>query len=71
MNTHVGHLTRNIQVVPGPDYGWGVNILVYGFVDGNISRIGSVNLNGIAIIDGGQYDTTRSALQFLNIIGGN
>lgn len=71
VNTYVGHLNRNVQIVPGPDYGWGVNVLVYGFMDGDIHRVGSVNLNAISIVDGGQYDTTASALQFLNIISPN
>ena len=34
VNAHVGHLSRNIQIIPGPDEGWGVNVLVYGFTDG-------------------------------------
>jgi hypothetical protein len=71
VNTHVGHLNRNIQIVPGPDYGWGVNLLVYGFMDGDIHRVGSVQLSGVQVVDGGQYDTTASALQFLNVVGGN
>jgi hypothetical protein len=71
VNTHVGHLNRNIKIVPGPDYGWGVNLLVYGFLDGDIHRVGSVILDGVQIVDGGQYDTTSSALQFLNVVGGN
>lgn len=74
VNTHVGHLSRNISIIPGPDEGWGVNVLVYGFMDGKdgdidaIRRDGSVNLQAVSIVDGGQYDTTASALQFLNII---
>lgn len=71
VNTFVGHLTRNIQILPGPDTAWGVNLLVYGFLDGDINRVGSVNLIGVQIINGGQYDTTASALQFLNVVGGN
>lgn len=71
MNTHVGHLNRNINIVPGPDAGWGVNVLVYGFLDGDIRRVGSVNLNGVQIQNGGQYDTTASALQFKNVLNGN
>lgn len=71
VNTFVGHLNRNIQILPGPDTAWGVNLLVYGFMDGNISRVGSVNLIGVEIINGGQYDTTASALQFLNVVDGN
>jgi hypothetical protein len=44
---------------------------VYGFLDGDIRRVGSVNLNAVNIQDGGQYDTTASALQFLNVVNGN
>lgn len=47
-------------------------MLVYGFMDGTdtdaIRRDGSVNLQAVSIVDGGQYDTPASALQFLNII---
>jgi hypothetical protein len=71
VNTFVGHLNRNIQIVPGPDTAWGVNLLVYGFMDGDISRVGSVKLIGVQISNGGQYDTPAAALQFLNVVGGN
>lgn len=53
----VGHLTRNIQIVAGPDDGWGYNMIVYGFEDGTIDRVGSVNLYGVQFLNGGQYDT--------------
>jgi len=43
--------------VAGPDQGWGFNMIVYGFLDGTISRIGSVNLVGVQLLNGGQYDT--------------
>lgn len=68
VNTYVAHLNRNIKIIPGPDVGWGVNVLVYGYLDqDNVRRDGSVRLSGIQIQDGGQYDTTSSALQFLNV----
>jgi hypothetical protein len=67
----VGHLTRNIQIVSGPDYGWGFNMIVYGYMDGTIVRVGSVNLIGVQLLNGGQYDTENSPLVFLNTIGGN
>ncbi len=47
LNTHVGHLNRNIRIVPGPDAGWGVNVVVYGYMDGDINRVGSVQLSGV------------------------
>jgi hypothetical protein len=71
VNTYIGHLNRNIQIVPGPDYNWGVNILVYGFMDGPTYRAGSVTLSGVQIQDGGQEDTSSSALQFLNVVNAN
>lgn len=67
----VGHINRNIKIVPGPDVGWGFNIITYGFLDGDIRRVGSVNLYGVQLQDGGQYDTKNSPLVFLNVIGGN
>jgi len=68
VNTHVGHLNRNIKIIPGPDVGWGVNVLVYGYTDhDDVRRDGYVQLSGVQIQDGGQYDTTASALQFLNV----
>lgn len=54
VNTHVGHLNRNIKIIPGPEYSWGVNVLVYGFNDSGIVRVGSVNLDSVQIQDGGQ-----------------
>ena len=69
VNSYVAHLNRNIKVIPGPDVGWGVNILVYGYTDGDkVRRDGYVDLSGVQIQDGGQYDTTASALQFLNVM---
>ena len=68
VNTYVAHINRNIQVIPGPDVGWGVNVLVYGYEDQDkVRRDGYVALSGVQLQDGGQYDTTASALQFLNV----
>lgn len=68
LNTYVAHLNRNIEIIPGPDVGWGVNVLVYGYTDqDDVRRDGYVALSGVQIQDGGQYDTTASALQFLNV----
>lgn len=52
--TRVGHVNRNIKIVPGPDAGWGFTVTVYGFQDGDITRIGSVQLSGVQFQDGGQ-----------------
>lgn len=43
----VGHITRNIKVVSGPDSGWGYNMVVYGFIEGNITRTGNVIFSGV------------------------
>ena len=32
--TRVGHVNRNIKIVPGPDAGWGFTVVVYGYQDG-------------------------------------
>ena len=66
----VGHVNRNIQIVPGPDAGWGYSVIVYGYQDGNTVngtlRRGSVQLNGVQFQDGGQSDTLNAPLVFLN-----
>jgi hypothetical protein len=67
----VGHVNRNIQFVPGPDAGWGYTVIVYGFLDGTILRIGSVQLSGVQFVSGGQLDTLNAPLYFLNSINGN
>jgi hypothetical protein len=73
LRAKIAHLNRNITIVTGPDYGWGVNVLVYGYVEpiSNITRVGSVKFSGVQIQDGGQYDTTNSPLKFLNTVRGN
>lgn len=45
--TRVGHVNRNIKIVPGPDAGWGYTVVVYGFMDGDILRIGNAQLSGV------------------------
>jgi hypothetical protein len=45
--TGVGHLSRNIKIVAGPDSGWGFQLLVYGYIDNATLRSGSVILNGV------------------------
>lgn len=52
--TRVGHVNRNIKIVPGPDVNWGFTVAVYGFQDGDIYRVGSVQLKGVQFQDGGQ-----------------
>jgi len=66
----VGHITRNIKITPGPDLGWGFSLTVYGYMDqANVTRIGSVQLSGVQLQDGGQLDTLNSPLVFLNLLG--
>jgi hypothetical protein len=69
--TRVGHLTRNIKVVPGPDAGWGYTIHVYGFLDGEIPRIGAAKVSGVEFYKGGQYDSMKYGMVFLNSLNGN
>ena len=65
----VGHLTRNIKISPGPDYGWGFRILVYRFLDGTTVRDGFVNLDSVELYGCGQYDTTNACLDFQTVQG--
>jgi hypothetical protein len=47
-----------ITAVTGADPNtWGFRVLVYGFMDGDVPRLGSANLNGVQFVEGGQYDT--------------
>lgn len=69
--TKVGHVSRNIQIRAGPDSGWGFTTIVYGYNDGNYTRIGSVQLWGVQFASGGQLDTTHAPLYFLNSKNGN
>ena len=66
----VGHLTRNIKIVPGPDADWGFTVYVYGYRDGNITRIGRVNLDSVLFENGGQLDTLNAPLTFMNVPSG-
>lgn len=43
----VGLLTRNIRIIPGQDSNWGYRMLVYGFIDFNITRTGGIILQGV------------------------
>ena len=65
----VGHLTRSIKIIPGPDSGWGFRLLGYGYHDGVSLRTGNLILEGVELKEGGQYDTERTALQIYNMIG--
>ena len=45
--TAVGHITRNIKFVAGPDNGWGYTILGYGYSQNDILRTGNIILSGV------------------------
>jgi hypothetical protein len=61
----VGHLNRNIQIVAGPDAGWGYSVIVYGYRDSNnLTRNGTVQLVGVQFQDGGQLDSPNPPLMF-------
>lgn len=62
----VGHVTRNIKFVSGPDSGWGYTIVVYQMWDGKISRAGQATFNGVEFTLGGQYDTEQASLVLYN-----
>jgi hypothetical protein len=68
----VGHISRNIKILSGTDSGWGFSIYVYGYMDtANVTRIGSAQLVGVQILNGGQLDSTNSPLVFKNLLNGN
>jgi hypothetical protein len=68
----VGHLNRNIKIFSGPDDGWGFSIYVYGYYEtGGLHRVGSANLVGVQIQNGGQLDSRNSPLVFKNLLNGN
>jgi hypothetical protein len=65
MRAAVGHITRKIKILRGADSNnWGFRVLVYGFIDGDITRVGVTKLNGVEFVEGGQYDTEYAALHF-------
>jgi parallel beta-helix repeat protein len=68
----VGHISRNIKILAGPDSGWGFSIYIYGYTDtANVQRVGSAQLVGVQILNGGQLDSRNSPLVFKNLVGGN
>lgn len=64
-------MNRNIKIVPGPDVGWGFTVIIYGFTDGSILRVGSAQLSGVQFSEGGQLDTLNAPLTFINTVKGN
>ena len=69
--TRVGHVSRNIKIVPGPDAdNWGFTTIVYGFVNQTL-RVGNVILDGVQFVNGSQSDTRNPVLKFLNTWNGN
>jgi hypothetical protein len=53
----VGHVTRSIKFVSGPDSGWGYTVVVYQLWEGANSRAGQATFSGVEFTLGGQYDT--------------
>lgn len=43
----VGHITRNIKIISGADQGWGFQMIVQGYFDGEKIRSGSAILQGV------------------------
>jgi hypothetical protein len=74
--TQVGHVNRNIKIVPGPDAGWGFTVIVYGYsmtitdLTGSVTTqlMGSTQLSGVQIQNGGQLNTINAPLTFINVI---
>ena len=69
--TSIGHVSRNIKIISGEDNGWGYSLVGYGFKDGSTLRVGTVNMFGVEMLDGGQYDTENSAIKLKNLIRGS
>ena len=69
--TRVGHVNRNVKIVPGPDYGWGYTVIIYGFLDGDILRIGNAQISGVQFDNGGQLESLNAPLVFYNSKNGN
>ena len=68
--TRVGHVNRNIKIVPGPDATWGYSVTVYGYKDTNNNTwFGNAQLTGVQFADGGQLDSYNAPLKFLNALG--
>lgn len=64
--TSVGHVTRNIKFVSGPDSGWGYTVVNYQIWEGNQARTGDLVLSGVEFTLGGQYDTEAATLNLQN-----
>lgn len=64
--TSVGHVTRNIKFVSGPDEGWGYTIVVYQMWDDVKSRTGVAVFDSVEFALGGHYDTEAASLNLFN-----
>lgn len=58
----VGHITRNIRIIAGPDDGWGFQLTINGYLatlpdNSTKLRSGSAILQGVEFENGGQYET--------------
>lgn len=68
--TRVGHVNRNIRIIPGPAADWGFTTIVYGYVNRTLI-VGNVFLDGVQFMNGGQLDSRNPTLKFLNTWNGN
>ncbi|CAD8161606.1 unnamed protein product [Paramecium octaurelia] len=72
MRSLVGHLTRKIKIEGGPSkHGLGCRVLIYQFEEPEANlgfpRRGYTILRGVEFNNCGQYDTSRSGLDFRNL----
>lgn len=72
----VGHLTRNIKIMPAADANnWGCKVHIYGYleipedlsVSDPIFRNGYAKFHGVEMDGCGQYDTTNAAIKIEKI----
>lgn len=67
MRATVGLLDRNIKIVKGDDQNnWGFGVLIYGWVINGITISGSAVIKGVQFSNGGQYGSTKAALNVIN-----
>ena len=48
MRARVGHVSRNVRIVPGPAASWGFSVTIYGYKDTNNNTwIGNAEISGV------------------------
>ena len=63
----VGHLTRNIKIVSGGDTSWGFRLFVYKYTACTTPRTGSITLEGVELINGGNDYQSKPAIEFYSV----